>query len=92
ATGLFEALATHITEKRKTSQVVIASWSEGARERLRGLLEDQDLSGLTEIARLSDIPEGTGGVHLLVWALDEGFEGPDHRSTRLTVISEQDVL
>lgn len=92
ATGLFEALAAHIAQKRQSSQVVIASWSEGARERLRGLLEDQSVPGLAEIARLSDIPEGTGGVFLLVWALDEGFEGPDARGTPLTVISEQDVL
>ncbi|WP_424976192.1 transcription-repair coupling factor [Dinoroseobacter sp. S124A] len=92
ATGLFEALAAHIADKRRESQVVIASWSEGARERLRGLLEDQGVAGLAEIGRLSDVPAGTGGVHLLVWALDEGFEGKDAAGTRLTVISEQDVL
>jgi epimerase transport system membrane fusion protein len=35
--SLFGALADHIRSLRGDAQVVIASWSEGARERLRGL-------------------------------------------------------
>ncbi|MEK6217538.1 MAG: transcription-repair coupling factor, partial [Boseongicola sp.] len=86
--SLFGALATHIQAKRKVGQVVIASYSEGARERLQGLMEDQDIHGATPIADWRDVPEGTGGVFLAVWALDHGFEGKDG----LCVISEQDVL
>ncbi|WP_425090294.1 transcription-repair coupling factor [Tropicimonas sp. S265A] len=90
--NLFEALADHVRAKRKEAQVVVASWSEGARERLSGLLEDQEIADTKPIARLSDVPEGTGGVFLLVWPLDQGFEGRDARGTPLVVISEQDVL
>ena len=85
--SLFGALAQHIEAKRKTAQVVIASYSAGARERLSGLLEDEGVVGATEIADFNDVPEGNGGVYLCIWALEHGFEGGG-----LTVISEQDVL
>ncbi|MGI9390711.1 MAG: DEAD/DEAH box helicase, partial [Boseongicola sp.] len=86
--SLFSALAAHIEEKRKHGQVVIASYSEGARERLQGLMEDQEIHGATPIADWRDVPDGTGGIYLAVWALEHGFESKDG----LTVISEQDVL
>ncbi|MEM9392211.1 MAG: transcription-repair coupling factor, partial [Pseudomonadota bacterium] len=90
--NLFEALAAHIREKRSSAQVVVASWSDGARERLSGLLEDQEIADARPIARLSDVPSGTQGVFLLVWPLDQGFEGQRADGTRLVVISEQDLL
>ncbi len=85
--NLFKALADHIKVKRKDHNLVIASYSEGARERLTGLLEDEGLTGLLQITDQRDICDGTGGVHLAVWALDHGFEAKN-----LCVISEQDVL
>ncbi len=85
--SLFGALEDHVEDKRRKSQVVIASYSEGARERLKGLLEDQGLQGAREIRDARDLPDGAGGVHLAVWALEHGFEAKG-----LTVISEQDVL
>ncbi|GLQ34306.1 transcription-repair-coupling factor [Amylibacter marinus] len=85
--SLFETLADHITEKRKSSQVILASFSEGARERLKNLLEDQGIQS-TAVGAFRDIPlTQTGGVFVVVWALEQGFEGKG-----LTVISEQDVL
>ena len=85
--SLFAALADHIEAKRKTGQVVIASYSMGARERLQGLLEDSQITGVTLIDDFRDVPEGNGGVFLAVWSLEHGFEAKG-----LTVISEQDVL
>ncbi|MBL9051502.1 MAG: transcription-repair coupling factor [Tabrizicola sp.] len=85
--NLFEALADHVKELAKSSQVVIASWSEGARERLKGLLADNGVSAAREIADFRDIPEGKGGLFLVVWPLEAGFVTPG-----LAVISEQDVL
>ena len=85
--SLFKALEDHIEARRAAGQVVVASYSEGARERLEGLLHDQGLHGATRIGDFRDVPEGRGGVFLVVWALEHGFEGLD-----LTVISEQDVL
>ncbi len=85
--GLFEALAGHIKAERAEGRaVMIASWSDGARERLMGLLEDQDLTNLLMI------PDGSNSgskdhVNLAVWPLEQGFTAKG-----LTVISEQDVL
>ena len=60
-------------------------YSEGARERLEGLLEDEGLHGAVTCRDATRI--GKGGLHLAVWPLEHGFEAPD-----LTVIAEQDVL
>ncbi|MEL6641373.1 MAG: transcription-repair coupling factor, partial [Pseudomonadota bacterium] len=65
--------------------VVIASYSEGARERLEGLITDEGLAEAIPVTDFSRV--GKHGLHLAVWPLDHGFETPG-----LTVISEQDVL
>lgn len=85
--GLFEEFAKHIIEKRKTTSVVIASMSLGARERLYGLLQDQGLSGMVNIKTWKDINQAIGSISLAVWHLEHGYEAPG-----LTIISEQDVL
>ncbi len=87
--SLFGALAAHVKTKMAEGPVVIASYSEGARERLDGLIEDEGLKGAVHIRNAEGI--GKTGLHLAVWALEAGFEGP-WRDRRVTVISEQDVL
>ncbi|MEL6585560.1 MAG: CarD family transcriptional regulator, partial [Pseudomonadota bacterium] len=87
--NLFDALSAHVAEKRADGGVVIASYSGGARERLQGLLEDHGTMGAKPVRRAEDVAKGEVG--LVVWPLDRGFEGPVGQ-TRLTVISEQDVL
>ncbi len=89
--SLFGALADHVRQKRREGQVIVASYSEGARERLGGLLEDQEIAGAKVIADARDVADGKGGLFLAVWGLEHGFEGP-RGDYRLTVISEQDVL
>ncbi|WP_299725654.1 transcription-repair coupling factor [uncultured Tateyamaria sp.] len=83
--SLFAALADHINAKMDSGPVVVASYSDGARERLTGLIEDEGLAEVIPIADATRI--GKRGLHLVVWALEHGFEAPG-----LTVISEQDVL
>ncbi|PID35642.1 MAG: transcription-repair coupling factor [Rhodobacterales bacterium] len=83
--NLFSALADHIRAKRQDKPVILASFSEGAMERLTGLLADEDLTGVKHIRSMREV--GTGGVYLTVWPLEAGFEAAD-----LCVISEQDVL
>ncbi len=85
--SLFNTLADHLRTLREVSQVVIASWSDGARDRLRGLIEDQGLTGATPIRDFREVPPGKGGLYLMVWALEAGFTAPG-----LAVISEQDIL
>ncbi|WP_027243847.1 transcription-repair coupling factor [Leisingera daeponensis] len=83
--SLFGALAAHIKARMQEGPVLVASYSEGARERLAGLIEDE---GLAEAIPVMDGTRiGKSGLHLAVWALEHGFEAPG-----LTVISEQDVL
>lgn len=83
--SLFGALVAHVKTKVQVGPVVIASYSDGARERLTGLIEDE---GVGEVIPVSDWTRvGKSGVYLAVWALDAGFEAPG-----VTVISEQDVL
>ncbi len=83
--SLFGALASHITDKLAKGPVLIASYSDGARERLTGLIEDE---GLAEAIPVKDGTRiGKRGLYLAVWALEHGFETPG-----LTVIAEQDVL
>ncbi|MGV6813316.1 MAG: transcription-repair coupling factor [Brevirhabdus sp.] len=85
--SLFSSLKDHVQAKRASGDVVIASFSDGARERLQGLIADEGIKDATLIADSRDIPEGGGGVFLSVWPLEAGFEGDG-----LSVISEQDVL
>jgi len=83
--SLFGALADHVRNRLQSGPVVIASYSEGARERLAGLIEDE---GLAETIEMSDFRSvGKRGLYLMVWGLEHGFQ-----TGNLTVISEQDVL
>ncbi|MBA85614.1 MAG: transcription-repair coupling factor [Rhodobacteraceae bacterium] len=83
--NLFSALSDHVKVKMTAGPVVVASYSEGARERLDGLLEDEGLIGAVPVSDLRGV--GKHGLHLAIWPLEHGFESPG-----LTVISEQDVL
>ena len=89
--NLFAALAAHVGGLREAAHVVIASYSEGARERLKGLIEDEGVAAPTLIDDIRDVPDAVpragGQVHLAVWALEHGFTAKG-----LAVISEQDVL
>jgi len=89
-TSLFGALADHLRQKRKNGNAVLASYSDGARERLKGLLEDEGLTGAIPIGDHREIA-GTGGLYLVVWPLEAGFEGPSDAGP-LCVVAEQDVL
>jgi transcription-repair coupling factor (superfamily II helicase) len=83
--SLFAALASHVKARMQKGPVLIASFSEGARERLDGLISDEGLIGSVHVADARGITKH--GLHLAVWPLDQGFEADG-----LTVISEQDVL
>ena len=91
--SLFGALAAHIKAKLQEGPVVIASYSDGARERLTGLIEDEGMGETIAIKNGTRI--GKRGLHLAVWALEHGFEAPwesGSSASKLTVISEQDIL
>lgn len=83
--SLFAALAAHVKARMEKGPVLVASFSEGARERLDGLISDEGLVGAVHVADARGITKH--GLHLAVWPLEQGFEADG-----LTVISEQDVL
>ncbi|MCH2164255.1 MAG: transcription-repair coupling factor [Marinovum sp.] len=83
--SLFGSLASHVKARLVNGPVIVASYSEGARERLTGLIEDEGLAEVIPIRNFEGV--GKSGLHLAVWSLEAGFESGD-----LTVISEQDVL
>ena len=87
--SLFKALADHVKVKLQEGPVVVASYSEGARERLEGLIADEGLKEAIPVTDASRI--GKRGLHLAIWPLEHGFEGR-WQDRPLTVISEQDVL
>jgi len=90
--NLFKALADHIRALQATRRVVVASFSEGARERLAGLIADEGVTGAKPIADMRDLPAEVGALGLVVWPLDEGFVSEGQATGPLAVISEQDVL
>ncbi len=83
--NLFSVLKDHIDARMAEGPVLVASYSEGARERLEGLLEDEGLLGAVTVKNAGAI--GKRGLHLAVWGLEHGFTAPG-----LTVIAEQDIL
>ncbi|MHA3978648.1 transcription-repair coupling factor [Halovulum sp. GXIMD14794] len=85
--SLFGALAEHVRERRGESHVILATYSEGARERMGTLLEDADLTGAQVLEDFRKLPEGKGGLFLAVLGIESGFTTPG-----LTVITEQDIL
>ncbi len=85
--SLFGALADHVKARRAESQVILASYSEGARERMGTLLEDSGVLDARPLDRYADLPDGTGGLFQTVLGLETGFTAPG-----LTLISEQDIL
>jgi len=87
AISLFGAVADHVRAARATGQVVIAAYSDGARERLGHLLADEGVEGAANAADIRDVGTGKGGVFLAIWPLEQGFTAPG-----LSVIAEQDIL
>ncbi len=83
--NLFSVLKDHIDARMAEGPVLVASYSDGARERLEGLLEDEGLLGAVTVKNAGAV--GKRGLHLAVWGLEHGFTAPG-----LTVIAEQDIL
>jgi len=87
--NVFDAAARHIRElQRNGKRTLLACWSAGALERLKGLLADHGLEGARPVdsfAALQELPKGLTGLGVL--GLEAGFETPD-----LAVVAEQDIL
>ena len=88
--NVYDAVAVHIENQHKTGRkVIIASYSQGARERLAGLLEEHKAGAL---AQTNSWQEALGlaarrSTALVVLPLDHGFTSDD-----MTLLTEQDML
>ena len=87
--NVFEAVRAHVEARQVAgARVVIALWSEGARERMGHVLADHGLHNLLPIANWPEaLARPRSDVALAVLGLEAGFETAD-----LTVIAEQDIL
>ena len=87
--NVFEAVVRHVQGLQTAGKrVIIALWSEGARDRMRHVLGDH---GLPNLSLVKSWPEALAlpgpQVALAVLGLEAGFETAD-----AAVISEQDIL
>jgi transcription-repair coupling factor (superfamily II helicase) len=89
--NIYEAVAEHVRALgREKKKVVLASYSAGARERLKGLLADH---GLTSAMLADDWQDALGRAFkpgttaLAVLPLDHGFTTPE-----VALLTEQDML
>ncbi len=91
--NVYDAVVQHLGRLRKEGKKpVLASYSNGARERLGTLLKDHGLTGAKaaetwqEALGIADTGK-SAGVALVVLPLDHGFTAPD-----VAVLTEQDML
>lgn len=92
--NVYEAVADHLKSLLKSgNRPIIASYSNGARERLKGLLNDHgapplaDADGWQAALGLAAPVSGRGTVAMVVLPIDHGFTSSD-----IALISEQDML
>jgi len=86
---VFGALRRHLVEigAGGNRKILIAAYSEGSRERLKGMMEHAGIARLKECGG-GDIKKiGAGEIGLAVLGLEHGFIADD-----LAVLSEQDIL
>jgi transcription-repair coupling factor (superfamily II helicase) len=87
--NVFDAVATHIRDLQQDGRrVLVAAWSEGARERLGAVLGDHGLGEARAVRSWSEaagLPKGVVGLGVL--GIEQGFETDD-----VAVVAEQDIL
>ncbi|MEA3030362.1 MAG: hypothetical protein QOG13_1687 [Sphingomonadales bacterium] len=86
--NVYDAVVAHIAELRRAGRkVVLASYSAGSRERLKGLLAEHGLERVTEAETWQEALGAAAPVALAVIQLDHGFTGQG-----VALLTEQDML
>jgi transcription-repair coupling factor (superfamily II helicase) len=86
---VFDAVVAHAKRLRgESKRVIVACWSNGARERLATLLSEHGIGETKRVESFADVlREPRDVTAMAVLPLETGFEAPG-----LAVIDEQDVL
>ena len=88
--SVFDAAVAHVKELQGSGHhVILASWSDGSRDRLCGVLTDHGLKkpvSINTLTAVNALKRGTD-MAVAVWGLDSGFV-----VDKLAVISEGDIL
>ncbi len=87
--NVFDATVEHVRDlQTQGKRLVLAAWSEGSRDRLRGVLAEHGLKRVEPVGTLGQalgLPQGTAALAVL--GIEQGFTAGD-----LAVIGEQDIL
>ena len=86
---VFDAVVAHAKRLRgESKRVIVACWSNGARERLATLLSEHGIGETKRVESFADVlREPRDVTSMAVLPLETGFEAPG-----LAVIDEQDIL
>ncbi len=87
--SLFGAVVAHLDARRREGKrVVVATWSEGSRERLQQVLEDHGIETGERLATWAAVETlGAQSVGFALLGLESGFE-----TAGVAIVSEQDIL
>lgn len=86
--GLYDEIKSYIDSLTKSGKrVLLAAYSEGAKERLKLILSQHGLQKIQDVAEATVIDKIPAGVSMTVLGLEKGFE-----TGNLVVLTEQDML
>ena len=87
--NVYDAVKSHIDAlARQGKRIVVATWSEGSRERLQGILADHGIAPLDTAQDWHQVQaQPAATVCLVTLGIEHGFETPD-----IAFIGEQDIL
>ena len=87
--NVFDAVTRHVTTlQRDGKSVIVALWSEGARDRMANVLRDHNLPNLTNVSSWQDaLARPKTEIALAVLGIESGFE-----TAQAAIIGEQDIL
>jgi len=85
--NVFEVVADHVTSLRDAGQRIwLGCWTDGSRERLASVFEDQDLI-VPKVNSQAALDSKPGDVRAIILPIENGFT-----LGKLSVLSEQDIL
>ena len=89
AANIYDALRGHAAALQKAGKrVIVAAYSEGARDRLAGVMADHGMTEARAVECWADVSTVPATVlSLVVLPLEHGFEAADH-----AIVTEQDLL